>query len=105
MSQTRYQSVRREVKSLEQGEIERLWHLASPSPPAAKLDDSPNILPVPAELAALQVERAPDLDRLAIARAALGALDRDQRIELFLECPGEVRVAHARLTRSAASAH
>jgi hypothetical protein len=95
--------VRKEVESLQ--EIERLRRLASRSPPDAKLDDSPNILPVPAELAALQVEPAPDVDRLAIARAALGALDHDQRIELFLECPGEVRVAHARLTRSEASAH
>jgi hypothetical protein len=49
-------------------------------------------LPLPAPGAALPVE-PPDLDRVAIARAALGALDFDQRLALFLEHPGEVYVA------------
>jgi hypothetical protein len=38
-----------------------------PLPAAAWLDDSSNVLPVPAELAALRVEPPPDLDRVAIA--------------------------------------
>jgi hypothetical protein len=62
-----------------------------------KLDHSANVLPVPAELAALRVEPRPDLDRLAIARAALSALDSAQRLELLLEQPGEVHLAYALL--------
>src|SRR5215472_10616575 len=53
-------------------------------------------LPLPAPGAALPVE-PPDLDRVAIARAALGALDFDQRLALFLEHPGEVYVARLHL--------
>ena len=89
---------------IESADTEWLWISVSPSREPARLDDSPNILPVPAELAALRVEPPPDLDRVAIARAARGAIDCDQRVALFLECPGEVRIAHARLTHSAASA-
>jgi hypothetical protein len=76
-----------------------------PLPAGVRLDDSSNVLPVPAELAALRVEPAPDLDRFAIARAALDALGGNQRIDLFLERPHEVRVAHVRLTQSEASTH
>jgi hypothetical protein len=65
--------------------------------PFLRLDDSGNILPVPAELAALRLEPAPDLDRVAMARAALAALDRDQRIALFMEFADELVIAHARL--------
>src|SRR5215471_4465886 len=53
-------------------------------------------LPLPAPGAALPVE-PPDLDRVAIARAALGALDFDQRLALFLEHPAEVHLAHVHL--------
>ena len=53
-------------------------------------------MPLPAPGAALPVE-PPDLDRVAIARAALGALDFDQRLALFLEHPGEVYVARLHL--------
>jgi hypothetical protein len=76
-----------------------------PLPAAAWLDDSSNVLPVPAELAALRVEPPPDLDRVAIAPAALDALGGNQRIALFREHSHEVRVAHVYLTLLEASAH
>ena len=76
-----------------------------PLPAGARLDDSSNISPVPAELATLRVAPPPDLDRVAIARAALDALDGNQLIDLFLERPYEVRVAHVRLTLLEASTH
>jgi hypothetical protein len=76
-----------------------------PLPAGARLDDSSNILPVPAELASLRVAPPPDLDRVAIARAALDALDGNQLIDLFLERPHEVRVAHVRLTLLEVSTH
>jgi hypothetical protein len=53
-------------------------------------------LPLPAPGAGLPVE-PPDLDRVAIARAALGALDFDQRLALFIEHPGEVCLARMHL--------
>jgi hypothetical protein len=80
-------------------------HPTVPLPPGARLDDSSNVLPVPADLAALRVEPPPDLDRVAIARAALDALGGNQRIDLFLEHPHEVRVAHVYLTLLETSAH
>jgi hypothetical protein len=62
-------------------------------------------LPVPAELAALRVAPPPDLDRVAIARAALDTLDANQVIDLFLEHPDEVRVAQVYLTLLETSTH
>jgi hypothetical protein len=45
------------------------------SQPALELDDSPALAPVPPELAALTIEPAAPLDRVAIAVAVLGAMD------------------------------
>ena len=80
------------------GQTEPLQGLTLLAPAAAWREDSPNILPVPAG-------PPPDPDRVAIARAALDALDLDQRAKLFLQYPVEVLRAYARLTRPAASAH
>ena len=81
------------------GQTEPLQRPTLLAPVAAWPDDSPNILPVLPELAALPAEPPPDLDRVAIARAALGALDYAQRLDLLLERPGEVILAHAVLTQ------
>jgi hypothetical protein len=85
-------------RTLERREqTERLHGRVLPFAADLKLDHSANVLPVPAELAALRVEPRPDLDRLAIARAALSALDSAQRLELLLEQPGELHLAYALL--------
>ena len=84
----------RKLEQREQAERLRRRALSSPT----NLDDSANVLPVPAELAALRVEPLP-LDRVAIARAALDALDYAQRLDLFLERAGEIRLAYAVLTQ------
>jgi len=84
----------RKPERREQAERLRRRALSFPT----NLDDSANVLPVPAEPAALRVEPLP-LDRVAIARAALDALNYAQRLDLFLERPGEVILAHAVLTQ------
>ena len=84
----------RKLERREQTERLRRRALSFPT----NLDDSANVLPVPAEPAALRVEPLP-LDRVAIARAALDALNYAQRLDLFLERPGEVILAHAVLTQ------
>src|SRR5215472_18801179 len=83
----------RKLEQREQAERLRRRALSSPT----NLDDSTNVLPVPVELA-LGVEPLPR-DRVAIARAALDALNYAQRLDLFLERPGEVLLAHAVLTQ------
>ena len=84
------------------GQTEPLHRPTLLAPVAAWRDDAPNILPLPPALAALPAEPPPDLDRVAIVRAALDALDLDQRAKLFLQYPVEVIRAYVRLTRSAA---
>jgi len=84
----------RKLERREQTERLRRRALSFPT----NLDDSANVLPVPAEPAALRVEPLP-LDRVAIARSALDALNYAQRLDLFLERPGEVILAHAVLTQ------
>ena len=88
---------RRKLDAL--GLTERLHRPTLLAPVAAWPDDSPNVLPVLPELAALPAEPPPDLDRVAIARTALDALDYAQRLDLFLERPGEVLLAPAVLTQ------
>jgi hypothetical protein len=54
------------------------------SRPALELDDSPALLPVPPELAALTMEPPAPLDRVAIAVAVLGAMDSVQIREVLV---------------------
>jgi hypothetical protein len=54
--------------------------------PSLKLDDSPASLPVPPSLAALTLE-PPPLDRVAIAAAALGAMDIAEIREVLIRLP------------------
>jgi hypothetical protein len=97
MSQPPFQKV---AESSTHGDLTEPLHRPTLlAPVAAWPDDSPNILPVLPELAALPAEPPPDLDRVAIARAALDGLDYTQRLDLFLERPGEVLLAHAVLTQ------